>query len=70
MLSKVEVPATIQAVSNGDPTCHDSCQTDNYKAFHGQCILIIKLSDGAKGMIKVSAKSEGLLCGELSILAK
>ena len=64
---KVEGPGIIEAVGNGDPTCHDSFQSDRYKAFHGQCMLIVRSLDGKRGAIKVRATTEGLRRGEISI---
>jgi beta-galactosidase len=64
----VDGPGTIAAVGNGDPTDHRSFQSDRYKAFHGQCLLIIKSVKGKRGSIQITAKSERLKIGTLMIV--
>jgi beta-galactosidase len=57
---KVNGPGVIAAVGNGDATDHGSFQSDRCKAFHGQCLLIIRSLDGQRGTIRVTAESEYL----------
>jgi beta-galactosidase len=56
---KVSGPGVITAVGNGDPTNHNSFQSDKYKAFHGQCLLIVHSTE-EKGLIHVIAESDTL----------
>ncbi len=65
----VDGPGMIAAVGNGDPTDHRSFQSDLYKAFHGQCLLIIKSIKGKQGSIQITAKSERLKSGALKLTA-
>ena len=66
---KVDGPAVIAAVGNGDPTNHYSFQSDQYEAFHGQCLLIIRSMEGESGSINVTAESDGLASGVIRITA-
>jgi beta-galactosidase len=56
-------PAVLAAVGNGDPTNHDSFQSDQYRAFHGQCLLVIRSEEGKRGPVRVEVESEGLAGG-------
>lgn len=67
---RVSGPGTIRAVGNGDPTNHDSFLSDRYKAFHGQCMLIIQSTEGKRGSIHVTAESEALTSGDIMIIAQ
>lgn len=67
---KVSGPAVIAAVGNGDPTNYDSFQSDQYDAFHGQCMLIIRSIEGKNGQIHIVAESNGLESGRATITAK
>ncbi len=67
---RVSGPGTIRAVGNGDPTNHDSFLSDRYKAFHGQCMLIIQSTEGKRGAIHVTAESEALTSGDIMIIAQ
>jgi len=57
---KVTGGGAIAAVGNGDPTNHDTFQSDHYKAFHGECLVIIRSVEGGEGEIHVTAESDGL----------
>jgi beta-galactosidase len=63
-------PGTIEAVGNGDPTNHDPFQSDRYKAFHGQCLLIIRSVEGESGPIRITAESAALESGNIFIMSK
>jgi beta-galactosidase len=63
-------PAVIAAVGNGDPTNHRSFQSDQYEAFHGQCMLVIRSLEGKSGLIQVTAASEGLTSGLIRMNAR
>ncbi|RPI02679.1 MAG: DUF4982 domain-containing protein [Ignavibacteriae bacterium] len=66
----IEGPAVIAASGNGDPTNHRSFQSSQYEAFHGQCMLIIRSREGGKGLITVTAQSDGLSGGMAKITAQ
>jgi beta-galactosidase len=55
----VQGPAEITAVGNGDATSTESFAANPYHVFNGQCMLIIRSSDGM-GDITIGAASEGL----------
>ena len=67
---RVSGPGTIAAVGNGDPTDHDSFHSDRYKAFHGQCLVIIRSIEGSAGSITLTAEAEALNKGVVSIASK
>ncbi|MBR8536173.1 DUF4982 domain-containing protein [Carboxylicivirga sediminis] len=56
----VEGPACIAAVGNGNAATTEPFQADHRKAFNGLCMLIIKSELGQRGVIKITATSEGL----------
>ncbi len=57
---KIEGPATISAVGNGNAATTEPFQANYRKAFNGLCMLIIKSKNSEKGEIKISASSENL----------
>ena len=67
---KVNGPGAPAAVANGDPTNHDSFQAELCKAFHGQCLLIVRSTEGERGPIRVTAESEGLTSEAILITSK
>ena len=56
---KIEGPAQIAAVGNGNPTSYESFRANSRKAFNGLCLLVIR-SESKQGDIKVTASSHGL----------
>jgi beta-galactosidase len=63
----VSGPATIAAVGNGDPTDHGSFQSDKSRAFHGQCLVILRSGEGVGGQIILTADSDSLKSGNVVI---
>jgi len=57
---KIEGPASIAAVGNGNAATTEPFQANYRKAFNGLCMLIIKSKKGDKGEIKIEATSEKL----------
>ncbi len=51
---------SLAAAANGDPTSHDSFQLPQCKAFHGQCLLIVRSTESGKGPIRITAESDSL----------
>jgi beta-galactosidase len=66
---RISGPGTIAAVGNGDPTNHDSFQSDKYRAFHGQCMLILRSTE-EKGSIRVITESDTLASGNVVIISR
>ena len=56
---KVEGPARLVAMDNGNAVDHQSYQENNRKAFGGKVLAILQL-DGSSGKVTVSASSPGL----------
>jgi beta-galactosidase len=52
-------PGTIAALGNGDPTDHQSFQSDHYSAFHGECRSLAAPLKGraAQSVLQVSRKA-------------
>ena len=63
----VNVPGTLVAVANGDPTDLDAFHADRYRAFHGQCLAIVRSPKGSAGKTVLTAESDGLSPGSVSI---
>lgn len=57
---EIEGPGEIVATDNGDPTDMTSFASQERQAFNGLCLVIIKAKPGEKGVIILSAKSDGL----------
>ena len=66
---KIDGPATLAAVGNGDQTSLASFQVNNRKAFNGKCLLVIK-STKEKGTVTVTATSKGLKSKTITIVTK
>jgi len=60
-------PGSLAATGNGDPTDHGSFQSSSCRAFHGQCLLIVRPAEGKPGIITVRAASGHLTTGALTI---
>ncbi len=66
----VKGPGLLAAVGNGDATEHDSFHADRYRAFNGQCLLIVRAKKGERGLITVTAGADGLVGRTLEILSR
>ncbi len=58
------------AVGSGNAASLEPFQTDNRKAFYGQCMAIIKSNKDKAGEIVITAKSKGLKSCNLKIVSK
>jgi beta-galactosidase len=67
---KVGGPGIIAAVENGNPADHGSFRSDRSKAFHGQCLQIVRSIEGNHGQIRLTAESEALRTGNIVIRSK
>ncbi len=63
---KVEGPAEIAGVGNGNPLSLEPFQADYRKLFHGKAMLIIRTTEGQGDKVKVIAESDGLTSAETS----
>lgn len=67
---KIEGPATIAAVGNGNAATTEPFQVNYRKTFNGLCMLIIKSKKGKAGEIKVEASSENLKSDHTTVISK
>ena len=63
----VEGPGEIVATDNGDPTSLEPFQSHDRKAFNGLCLVIIRGKAGQPGSIQLTATTDGLKMGTVSI---
>jgi beta-galactosidase len=66
---KVEGGAVIEAVGNGNPQSSEPFIADYRKLFNGKAMLIVRTMENQQGNIKVTATSEGLKPGEVSLIS-
>jgi beta-galactosidase len=57
---KVEGPAEIAGVGNGNPLSLEPFQSDSRKLFYGKAMLILRTEDGQAGRVRITAESDGL----------
>jgi beta-galactosidase len=63
---KIEGPAKVTGVANGNPAEHDPVRADNFNTFHGKCAAVVEA--GAKsGKLKVTASSPGVASDEVEL---
>jgi len=65
---KVDGPAEIAGVGNGNPLSIEPFQADYRKLFYGKAMLILRTQPGQTGNVKVTASSDGLAAGEATAL--
>jgi beta-galactosidase len=64
---KLDGPAKIAGVDNGNPATVESFQADHRKAFSGLALLIVRSEAGKPGRVKITASAEGLRAGETTV---
>jgi beta-galactosidase len=64
---KVEGPAEIAAVGNGNPLSLEPFQADSRKLFYGKAMLIVRTTEGQGGRISVTAESDGLRSSNMAV---
>ena len=57
---KVEGPAEVAGVGNGDPLSIEPFQTDYRRLFFGKAMLILRTQPGRTGTVQVTASGDGL----------
>jgi beta-galactosidase len=67
---KLEGPATIAGVGNGDHHFPAEFDADHVTLFYGRAMLIVRAAEGKGGSIQVSATSEGLRQAEASLRSR
>jgi beta-galactosidase len=66
---KIEGNATVAGVDNGNQVSMESFKSDNRKAFHGMCLIVLK-SGSKTGEVKLNASSSGLESAQVTINLK
>jgi beta-galactosidase len=64
---KVEGPAEIAGVGNGNPMSIEPFQADYCKLFFGKAMLILRTKEGQAGAVHVVAESDALTSGETTV---
>ena len=64
---KVEGPAEIAGVDNGNPLSYEPFQADFRKLFYGKAMLIMRSVEGKTGNVLITAHSEGLRDGKTDL---
>jgi len=67
---KVDGPATIAGVENGNPLSTESAVADHRKLFYGKAMLIIRTKHEETGVIKIEASSENLMPEKIELISK
>jgi beta-galactosidase len=64
---KLDGPAAIAGVDNGNAATVEPFQADYRKAFNGLALVIVRSQNGKPGHIRLTASSDGLQAGETRI---
>jgi beta-galactosidase len=64
---KIDGPATIAGVGNGDPLSIEAYQERHRRLFFGKALLIVRPDEGPGGPIRITAQSAGLAPASASI---
>ena len=64
---KVEGPAEIAGVGNGNPLSLEPFQSDSRKLFYGRAMLILRTKEGQAGRVRITAQSDGLAPTEVTV---
>jgi beta-galactosidase len=64
---KVEGPAEIAAVGNGNPLSLEPFQANKRKLFYGKAMLILRTRQGQAGEVRVTAQSDGLTAANVTV---
>lgn len=64
---KIDGPASIAAVDNGNPATVEPFQADYRKAFNGLCLLVVRSARDKAGAVRISAESDGLKGAEAQL---
>ncbi len=67
---KIEGPAEIAAVGNGNAATTEPFIADYRKAFNGLCLLIVKSKKGERGLVGIEATSKYLRTAQLELVTK
>ncbi len=59
-------PGSIAGVANGDPACHESNTGNDIQAFHGKCLVMVRVGN-KPGVINLIASAHGLAKARIQI---
>lgn len=66
----VSYNAEIVVTDNGDPSDLVSFGSHSRKAFNGLALVIVRAKEGMKGLITITAKSDGLKTVKIIVMSK
>lgn len=64
---RIEGPAEIAGVGNGNPLSFEPFQADYRKLFFGKAMLILRMREGQGGAVQILAEGDGLAAAEVTI---
>jgi beta-galactosidase len=64
---RIEGPAEIAGVDNGNPRAMDSFQSNKVQVFYGKSMLILRTKEGEKGKVRIVASGNGLEIKEILV---
>ena len=64
---KVEGPAEIAGVGNGNPLSLEPFQANSHKLFYGKAMLILRTREGQASQVHVTAESDGLTAANVTL---
>jgi len=67
---QIEGPGQILATDNGDATSFESFQAPEHNAFNGLALVIVRSLPGQTGKIHLTAVSDGLETGEITLRSR
>jgi len=67
---KVDGPAEIAGVGNGNPMSLEPFQADYRKLFYGKAMLILRIKEDEAGTVRVIAESEGLRSATVTVRSR
>ncbi|MBP8302764.1 MAG: DUF4982 domain-containing protein [Phycisphaerae bacterium] len=67
---KVEGPADIAGVGNGNPLSIEPFQADSRQLFYGKAMLILRTQSGRTGRVRVTAEADGMAKASASLTCR
>lgn len=67
---KIDGPAEIAGVGNGNPLSFEPFQADYRKLFFGKAMLILRTKEGEQGDVNVTAECDGLSSAEVTVQSR
>jgi hypothetical protein len=64
---KIDGPAEIAGVGNGNPLSFEPFQANYRKLFYGKAMLILRTKEGKSGLINITAESDGLASANIAV---